>query len=87
MWLGAVRSATDRPVRVRLGRVWPGPVTADDLSAEPYGALRWVLWNPDEVRFASASFGMARSVAERNGDLGVADGSTEGQPFLLLSRE
>jgi hypothetical protein len=43
MWLGAVRSATDRPVRVRLGRVWPGPVTADDLSAEPFVALRWVL--------------------------------------------
>jgi hypothetical protein len=80
MWLGAVRCATDRPVRVRLGRVWSGPVTADDLSAEPFGALRWVLWNPDLLwRFQS------RCGAARSGLLRAADGSTEGHPSLLLS--
>jgi hypothetical protein len=60
---------------------------ADDLSPEPYGALRWVLGNPDGVSRDEAEWGWVQSGVQRPHTLRVADGSTEGQPYLLLSRE
>lgn len=43
----------------RCGAVWRGLATADDLSTEPYGALCWVLRNPDMVCCGLASRGAA----------------------------
>jgi len=60
-----------------------GTAIADDLSAEPFGALRWVLWNPDSADRASARFALARCGAVRHGSVQrdmatAADGSTGG---------
>jgi hypothetical protein len=59
--LGAVRRGPVWRVRVRSARVGSGAAIADDLSAEPYGALRWVLWNPDVARLVWVEHGSAGS--------------------------
>lgn len=38
----------------------PGALIADDLSAEGFGPLRWVLWNPDAERLVMLRIGAAR---------------------------
>jgi hypothetical protein len=53
-------------------------VTADDLSAEPCGALRWVLKNPDLAELGWTRSGWARRGLVWRGLVRAADGSTEG---------
>ena len=43
------------------GQFWHVAARADDLSAEPHGALRWVLWNPDVARLVWVGHGSAGS--------------------------
>jgi len=56
---GAVRRGPVWRVRVRPARVGSSAAIADDLSVEPFGALRWVLWNPDGVVLGRAGLGGA----------------------------
>ena len=71
------------------GGVWPGGVglLADDLSAEGFGPLRWVLRNPDAVWSGKVRLGKAWWAKFWHGAAWVADGSTEAQVSLLLSQE
>ena len=73
-----------------LSRLGYDLVAADDLSAEGFGSLRWVLWNPDEdwsVLAGSGVFwarlGWIGSVRARRGN--AADGSTGGFGSLCCS--
>ena len=61
-----------RLAKVRLGMVrcggggaFPGRVIADDLSAEGFGPLRWVLRNSDVVSRGALSHGAAGLSAVR----------------------
>ena len=58
-----------------------------DLSAEGFGPLRWVLGNPDEDGCNSARHGWIWLGRLRQAMARTADGSTEGSPSLLFSRE
>ena len=51
--------------RARSARVGPGAVRADDLSAEGFGPLRWVLRNSDVVSRGALSHGAAGLSAVR----------------------
>ena len=52
-WRGAVMRGC-----ARQGAHWRGLATADDLSTEPFGALCWVLRNPDAAWQFRIGFGV-----------------------------
>ena len=53
-WAGCDRVGS---VQMRSGRLTCAAVKADDLSAEGFGPLRWVLRNPDLGRRGAIRFG------------------------------
>jgi hypothetical protein len=68
----------------QVGRGWLR-LLADDLSAEGFGPLRWVLRNSDVVRLGALGCGTVYPGLMRLDRAWVADGSTEAQVSLLLS--
>ena len=78
-------------VQMRSGRLRCVAVKANDLSAEGFGPLRWVLWNSDVV-----SMGLDRQVEASSGPAGTGVARTGEdckrqygglRPSLLLFRE
>ena len=67
-WCKSRRGKARRIVAWR-GGVWPGGVglLADDLSAEGFGPLRWVLRNPDKVANGLVGWDLERSGEVRYG--------------------
>lgn len=77
------------PVVSGMMRLHVARSIADDLSAEGFGPLRWVLWNPDlagtarqcRAEFGAASFGRAGNGKDCRRQYGGL------RPSLLFSRE
>jgi hypothetical protein len=69
------------------GLDWRGLVTAADGSTGSFGSLCCSLWRTDLTGLGPIRQGGFRRGTARSGRARTADGSTEGSPSLLFSRE